>query len=241
MKVNRVISIVNSNTIADLKIAIVIPAHNEALTITDCLTSIKVAIEQLPASILAYPLVVLDSCTDNTLALVKAANVDYLSCDYRCVGQVRDLGIRHAIEQQATWIACTDADSVVNADWLLQQIDRIKQQPTDMICGVVSVDSWAHLSAQTRTDYIAHYQDKMDHHHIHGANLSFSAMVYLTIGGFAPLPCHEDVDLVKKFETQGYNITWSNRVRVVTSSRLQARASEGFAAFLNHLENSPLK
>ena len=78
----------------------------------------------------------------------------------------------------------------------------------------------------------------MGHRHIHGANLSFSSAAYLAVGGFAALPCHEDVDLVKKFEKQDFAITWSNRVRVITSSRLQARAAEGFAAFLANLETS---
>ena len=247
----------------DIKIGIVIPAHNEAMTITKCLASVQTAIEQLPSTITATMLVVLDSCSDDTLALVKSfkfkcvrvesvqfksaqakntkienTDVNYLCCDYQCVGQVRDLGIRHAIASGATWLACTDADSVVTPDWLIQQIAHIKAQPTDMICGVVSVDSWAHLTPQTRKDYMAHYQDKMGHRHIHGANLSFSAEAYLAVGGFAPLPCHEDVDLVKRFESTGYAITWSNRVRVITSSRLQARATEGFAAFLANLETN---
>ncbi|WP_201590656.1 glycosyltransferase [Psychrobacter pulmonis] len=219
-------------------IAIVIPAHNEALTISKCLASVQTAIEQLPSTITATVLVVLDSCSDDTLTLVKHAGVDYLCCDYRCVGQVRDLGIRHAIASGATWLACTDADSLVTAGWLTQQITHINHQPTAMICGVVSVDDWAHLTPQTRKDYIAHYQDKMGHRHIHGANLSFSSAAYLAVGGFAALPCHEDVDLVKKFEKQNFAITWSNRVRVITSSRLQARAAEGFAAFLANLETS---
>lgn len=219
-------------------IAIVIPAHNEALTISKCLASVQTAIQQLPSNITATVLVVLDSCSDDTLTLVKHAGVDYLCCDYRCVGQVRDLGIRHAITSGATWLACTDADSLVTADWLTQQIAHIKAQPTAMICGVVDVDDWAHLTPQTRQEYIAHYQDKMGHRHIHGANLSFSSVAYLAVGGFAALPCHEDVDLVKKFEKQNFSITWSNHVRVITSSRLQARATEGFAAFLANLETS---
>ena len=242
----------------DIKIGIIIPAHNEAMTITKCLASVQAAIEQLPSTITATVLVVLDSCRDDTLALVKSVQVEsaqakntkienadvdylccsYLCCDYQCVGQVRDLGIRHAIASGATWLACTDADSVVTPDWLIQQIAHIKAQPTDMICGVVSVDSWAHLTPQTREDYMAHYQDKMGHRHIHGANLNFSAESYLAVGGFAPLRCHEDVDLVKRFESKGYAITWSNRVRVITSSRLQARATEGFAAFLANLETN---
>ncbi|WP_201594437.1 glycosyltransferase [Psychrobacter vallis] len=223
-----------------MKIGIVIPAHNEAMTISDCLASVQTAIEQLPSNISAYPLVVLDGCTDNTLALVESAGVDYIACDYHCVGRVRDVGIRHAIKNGANWIACTDADSIVMPDWLVEQVTHIKQQPTDMICGVVDVDNWAHLTSQTREAYIAHYQDMMGHRHIHGANLSFRDEAYLAVGGFAPLRCHEDVDLVKNFEDQGYDITWSNSVRVITSSRLEARASEGFATFLGNLEKSNL-
>ncbi|CAN6960593.1 MULTISPECIES: glycosyltransferase [Psychrobacter] len=223
-----------------MRIGIVIPAHNEAMTIAKCLASVQSAIDQLPSTIKAYPLVVLDSCTDDTQKLVKATGVDYLCCNYHCVGQVRDIGIRYAIENGATWLACTDADSVVPMDWLVQQIEHIIYQPTDMICGVVDIDSWAHLTPQTREDYIAHYQDRMGHRHIHGANLSFNSEAYLAVDGFTHLPCHEDVDLVKKFEDQGYAITWSNRVRVLTSSRLKARATEGFAVFLANLENNNL-
>ncbi|WP_201508061.1 glycosyltransferase [Psychrobacter proteolyticus] len=219
-----------------MKISIVIPAHNEAETIAQCLASVQIAIDQLPSTFTASVLVVLDSCTDDTLRIVQAAGVDYLCCYYQCVGQVRDLGIRHAIVNGATWLACTDADSSVSADWLLQQIEHIRHQKTDMICGVVTVDNWSHLSLYTKKAYMAHYQDKMGHRHVHGANLSFSKEAYLASGGLAALACHEDVDLVNRFEAQCYAITWSNRVRVLTSSRLQARAKEGFGAFLANLE-----
>jgi glycosyltransferase involved in cell wall biosynthesis len=219
-----------------MKIGIVIPAHNEAETIAQCLASVQIAIEQLPPTVQASSLVVLDSCTDATLSIIKSVGIEYLCCHSQCVGQVRDIGIRHAIVNGATWLACTDADSSVSADWLLQQIEHIRHQKTDMICGVVTVDNWSHLSLHTKKAYMAHYQDKMGHRHVHGANLSFSKEAYLAIGGFAALACHEDVDLVNRFEAQCYAITWSNRVRVSTSSRLQARAKEGFGAFLANLE-----
>lgn len=224
----------------NVKIGIVIPAHNEEAYIAQCLAALQSAISQLPPFSMVHILVVLDSCTDETLSIVKAAGVNYLCCDYQCVGQVRDIGIRHAIANGATWLACTDADSVVHSDWLVQQMEHMTHQVTHMICGVVDIDNWDHLAPKTRDDYLAHYQDKMGHCHIHGANLSFSTEAYLAVGGFSPLLCHEDVDLVKRFEVHGYDITWSNRVRVKTSSRLKARTSEGFAAFLTNLEQNNL-
>lgn len=220
------------------KIGIVIPAHNETDSILFCLDAIKQAVTYLPTGVAAHVIVVLDSCIDDTLAKVQQANIDYLSCDFRCVGKVRDLGIRSLIAQGADWIACTDADSTVEPDWLLKQIAHLQAKKVSMICGVVSIDSWHHLSEMTKEKYIAHYKDSMGHTHIHGANLSFNSQDYIAVGGFDALACHEDVGLVKKFEQSNLPIIWSNAVRVITSSRLNARADEGFAYFLKNLENS---
>ncbi|MFO1364983.1 MAG: glycosyltransferase [Moraxella sp.] len=217
------------------KIGIVIPAHNEADNISACLDAIKQAIAQLSSDIAVQMVVVLDSCDDDTLSKVQNAHVDWMRCEFRCVGKARDLGVRYLIEQGADWIACTDADSIVEADWLVAQIKHLKAEtaamPTAMICGVVSVDCWDALSESTKQQYLAHYQDCMNHRHIHGANLSFASQDYLAVGGFDELTCHEDVGLVKKFEQANLPIIWSNLVRVVTSSRLDARAEEGFAHF----------
>lgn len=142
------------------------------------------------------------------------------------------LGIRHLIRRGVTWIACTDADTVVSPDWLRYQIQH---QPTDAICGTVTLDDFSHLSITKQQKYLAHYKDQMDHAHIHGANLSFSAEVYLLVGGFEPISCHEDVSLIKKLIKHCCNITWSNLVRVTTSSRLNGRAPQGLSYFLNNL------
>lgn len=218
------------------QIGIVIPAHNEAEHITACLTAVKLAIAQLPPNVTASVLVVLDSCDDDSEQRVKLQGIPAINCAFRCVGKVRDLGIRHLIEQGVEWVACTDADSRVEPDWLIRQLSHIEQDRAEMICGVVSVDSWEHLSPVTREKYLAHYQDRMGHRHIHGANLSFSATAYTQVGGFDAIACHEDVELVKKFEAHGFNIVWSNQVRVMTSSRLEAKTQGGFGSFLGNLE-----
>ncbi|RYY78208.1 MAG: glycosyltransferase family 2 protein [Moraxellaceae bacterium] len=231
-------------------IGIVIPAHNEQDHLLACLTALEhaiAAIKHLP--VIVRVLVVLDRCTDDSLAITQHFYTDYLQraqvqvdvqwkyveCDYQCVGQARALGVQQVIDLGASWVACSDADSRVHSDWLLQQLN---QQPADAICGVVEVDSWQHLSLETQQRYVQHYQDRHNHQHIHGANLSFSAAAYHLAGGFLPLNCHEDVSLIEQMREQGLNIVWSNQVRVTTSSRLLARAPEGFAAFLNHLEHT---
>lgn len=219
-----------------MKIGIVIPAHNEEQYLSACLQAVQKAIEQIKHHQVEV-LVVLDQCNDQSLDIVQNNQIRWITCSYQCVGQARDLGIRHLIAQGATWIACTDADSCVDLDWLYAQIQH---QPTDVICGVVQLDDFSHLSPNTQKKYLTHYKDRMNHQHIHGANLSFSAQVYLHVGGFEAISCHEDIGLVHKFIQYGYQITWTNRVRVSTSSRLDARAPEGLSYFLSRLENAEL-
>ncbi|EKU39426.1 MULTISPECIES: glycosyltransferase [Acinetobacter] len=214
-----------------MKIGIVIPAHNEEYYLSACLQSIQVAIDKISGYEVEV-IVVLDSCTDQSRLIVQSHQINWIECNYACVGQARDLGIRHLIERGVTWIACTDADTIVSPDWLRYQIQH---QPTDVICGTVMLDDLSHLSMDKQQKYLAHYQDQMDHAHIHGANLSFSAEVYLLVGGFDPISCHEDVSLIKKFIKHCCNITWSNLVRVTTSSRLNGRAPQGLSYFLNNL------
>lgn len=59
-------------------------------------------------------MVVLDSCTDQSCSIVQRYGVSWIECNYACVGKARDLGIRQLIQNGATWLACTDADSVVS-------------------------------------------------------------------------------------------------------------------------------
>ena len=215
-------------------IGVVIPACNEEDNIKGCLQALKHAIQQLHIDIEVKVVVVLDSCEDQTLQRVQEFGIEYLSCQLRCVGQARDLGVRHLIAQGVTWIACTDADSCVHPDWLIQQLEH---QPADLICGVVMIEDWQNLSAQAQALYQAHYQDRMHHRHIHGANLSFSRDAYLQVGGFQGLSCHEDVDLVQRMQAQRCQIVWTNQVRVTTSSRLEGRVDDGFAHFLKNLQD----
>jgi len=214
-----------------MKIGVVIPAHNEEHYLSACLQSIQVAMDNVHGYEVEA-IVVLDNCTDQSRFIVQSHQINWIECNYACVGKARDLGIRHLIERGVTWIACTDADSVVSPDWLLHQIQH---QPTDAICGTVTLDDFSHLSVARQQKYLAHYQDQMNHQHIHGANLSFSAEVYLLVGGFEPISCHEDISLIEKIKSLSYKITWSNLVRVTTSSRLNGRAPQGLSYFLNHL------
>lgn len=214
-------------------IGILIPVHNEEALLGECLEAALVAASH--PDLLNEPvhvLAVLDSCTDASAAIAQAFGVQCLEVQARNVGQVRGVGARHLLGQGARWISCTDADSRVAPDWLVAQLAL----QADAVCGTVTVDSWSEgfdPAAQIR--YHQAYQACDGHRHIHGANLGISAGAYIRAGGFEPLPCHEDVQLVRSLERCGALIAWSHSPRVVTSARLDARAEGGFGDYLKSL------
>ncbi|WP_287810200.1 glycosyltransferase [Pseudomonas sp.] len=214
-------------------IGVVIPAHNEATYIEQCLASVNLAAgHPRLAGIRVEVLVVLDDCTDDTGALAHAAGVTTLAVTFRNVGRSRALGAQVMIEEGAQWLAFTDADTQVPFDWLARQLDF----EADAVCGTVQVDSWEHHAPEVRDSYLAAYRFVEGHRHIHGANLGLSAKAYLSAGGFQHLAAHEDVQLVADLERTGARIVWTATHPVVTSARRDFKCREGFGDYLLSLE-----
>ena len=210
-------------------IGVVIPAKNEEGRLGACLASLARAavhpgLEGEPVLVT----VVLDDCTDGSLAVARAAGVATVVVHYSNVGAARARGARFVFDAGARWLACTDADSVVAADWLVAQL----AEGADLVCGTVAVEDWSEHPSAVVERFRTEYRDHADHRHIHGANLGVSRAAYERVNGFAPLAAHEDVALVRALESTGLRIAWSARPRVVTSARIRGRAPQGFAASL---------
>ena len=214
---------------ADAVIGIVIPAHNEAALLAGCLqAALCAAAHPGLAGERVEILVVLDSCTDGTAAIANACGVATIALDARNVGAARAAGAHRLLEQGARWLAFTDADSRVSAQWLVDQL----AQHADAVCGTVQVDDWSdhgELASALHAHFLQTYFDQEGHSHIHGANLGVSAEAYRRAGGFPPLACSEDVALVAALRSSGARIAWSCAPRVTTSARRHARALGGFA------------
>ena len=188
--------------------------------------------------------VVLDSCTDGSRRLAGSfgPDVHFIEIDAGSVGTARAAGFSYArsalaeqADQAAAWFATTDADSVVDPDWLVRQT----ASGADMVLGVVRVANWRHFPAAAIRRYLAAYRAKRrpdGHGHVHGANMGFGAETYWQVGGFAELSTAEDVDLVQRFEEGGYRIDRDARLSVVTSARQLGRAPRGFAAHLRSVQ-----
>ncbi|MEF7615753.1 glycosyltransferase [Aquincola sp. MAHUQ-54] len=214
-------------------IGVVVPAHDEEAVLAGCLAALRQAAGHPALQGEAVQLlVVLDTCTDGSAAAVAAAGVAAIEVGARSVGAARAAGAAALLAQGARWLAFTDADTRVAADWLPAQLAL----QADAVCGCVAVDDWGVFGPEVQRQYAAHYRDADGHRHVHGANLGVSADAYRRAGGFRPLRCSEDVRLVEDLERTGARIAWSAAPRVVTSARRIARAPGGFADFLRGLE-----
>ncbi|AKK30476.1 glycosyltransferase family 2 protein [Mycobacterium sp. EPa45] len=217
--------------------AIVVPAHNESSALPECLLAVLAAAAR--AGIPVTVVVVLDSCNDGSNALSDrfGPDVHFLEIDARSVGAARAAGFSYArnegVTGPTTWYATTDADSRVDANWLVRQLSA----RADMVLGVVRITNWRQIPMKAVGRYLRAYHAKIQpgrvaHDHVHGANMGFAADAYWHVGGFDALSSGEDVDLVHRFEVTGYRIRRDTRLSVATSARQIGRAPAGFAAHL---------
>ena len=197
-------------------IAAIVPAHNEEGQIPSCLAALRAA-ARCPrlGGEQTILVVVLDDCTDNTRSLAQRLGVTTIALNARNVGAARVLGAQLAVAAGARWLAFTDADTQVAADWIAAQLAL----RSDAVCGTVAVGEWES------------YGDDMRRHcHIHGANFGVSARAYERAGGHSPLEGSENVALVKALQASRASIAWSAAPRVFASVRRLFRAPGGFGA-----------
>ncbi|HEX2902686.1 MAG TPA: glycosyltransferase [Jatrophihabitans sp.] len=220
-------------------LGVAIPVHNEEQLLPHCLNAIARAAAPLPVRVV----VALDRCRDGSADVVAAAaatglDVRAVRPDRPGVGAARAAAITALLtdlDPQCTWLASTDADSVVPADWFVRQLAHAARG-AEMVVGTVRVDDWSEHPPEVRQRYLAGYRARAGHRHMHGANLSFSASAYLSAGGFRARLFDEDVDLIGRFQHDGLPMVWAADVEVITSARRTGRAPNGFAQFLTGLQ-----
>lgn len=220
------------------QLGVVVPARDEAAGLASCLHALDRAahIALVPLAIV----VVLDSCHDASSAVVAATAPDLgsrlrvVEIDVGCVGTARRVGVETLLDTTSPgleWIATTDADSTVPAQWFHRQLAH-RAAGAALVAGRVRVTSWG-ARAELRSRWEHHYATSS--RHVHGANLSFLPAAYQQCGGFPELAYDEDVALVAAFERADERVVWASDVTVTTSARAAGRAPHGFAAYLDAL------
>jgi glycosyltransferase involved in cell wall biosynthesis len=210
------------------RIGVVIPARDESATVARCLRSVEVAAGRvdLPVTVV----LVADGCLDDTAAIARAfPGVHVVELESSNVGSARAAGCRRAVKAGADWLANTDADSVVPANWL--EVQRaFADEGATVVVGTVRPD-FDDLDDSQREAWMRSHTPGRPNGHVHGANLGFRVSTYLASGGYSPLPEHEDVDLVERLASHGWSVA-TDAAEVVTSGRRYGRTPGGYARYL---------
>jgi glycosyltransferase involved in cell wall biosynthesis len=223
------------------RVGVVIPAHDEEVLLPACMSALAAAAAR--ASVPVSVVVVLDACTDGTLAVVRGADpgpfdrLEHIVCHARSVGAARAAGCRHLIgahDPAGLWLATTDADSTVPPDWIVRQLAHARLGARAVI-GTVQVADWSQHPPHTEPLYGARYRARGGHRHVHGANMSMAASAYLAAGGFPAVAAEEDVAMTGRLAALCEPVVWAADLPVTTSARLAGRAPAGFADYLARL------
>jgi cellulose synthase/poly-beta-1,6-N-acetylglucosamine synthase-like glycosyltransferase len=224
-------------------VAVVVPARDEEELLPRCLDALEVAVARLHDArpdVALRVLVVLDACTDSSPAVVGArAGATAVVTTAGCVGVARAVGVDAAEAWQqarggrALWIASTDADSAVPPDWLTSHV-RWADDGVGLVVGTV-VPRAGDLAPQALAAWYARHSSVDGHAHVHGTNLGFALADYRRVGGFPPVPVHEDAGLVAAMRAADVRWVATGAIPVETSGRRTGRAPGGFAAYVDGL------
>lgn len=215
------------------QIVVAIPARDEEKRLSAALDSVRAA--ALRCSVPVLVVVAADACTDSTPAVAAAGGAVVVVSTAGRVGAARRAAVEAGLaavgsDPERTWIANTDADSVVPADWLVVHLEYA-ERGIALLRGAVRPDP-RELTAEHLRHWLALHPPGDRHDRVHGANLGVTANAYLAAGGFPDLPLHEDVALVRAVEASGSPTASSGRAPVTTSARLIGRVEGGFATYL---------
>lgn len=217
-------------------IGVVVPVRDEALLLPRALDALEVASARLrDSSDVELRLLVVDDCsTDDSAAIAsERAGVELLRSAGGSVGAARALGAAALLDGRApegVWIANTDGDSAVSAEWLVTHLrfaeagvealrGSIRPDPSDLSPG--QLERWTELNPPGEP-----------HPHIHGCNLGVRGDYYLRAGGFGADAADEDVHLIERLVAAGARVESTDESPVLTSGRSHGRTPDGFAGYV---------
>jgi glycosyltransferase involved in cell wall biosynthesis len=236
-------------------LGVIVPAHNEQEHIDRCLEAVlRSAAHPILADVAVRIVAVLDSCRDGTGDAVERARrrlpkgrdiaLVALEVGHTNVGKARAdgcataLGLLPGVDIGDAWLATTDADSVVPANWLAHQV-QLHRAGLHGWAGTVEVADWTGHGPEVTRRYTCLYQrDDLRggrHRHAHGANLGVSAQAYRHCGGFSHVACGEDRALLLALQHAGLPAMATSAMPVLTSARRDHRAPGGFGDTLRRL------
>lgn len=229
------------------RVDVVVPAHDEEDGIAGCLHALTRAVRTLsrthPDTVVTVTMV-LDRCTDRTADVLRTAAatdplwrtvpLEVVETERLGVGRARAVGTTRALATGPApsdrWLAHTDADSRVDPGWLVQQVEA-HDAGAHVLVGAVVPDP-DDLDPVVLARWLHAHPPGSTLGHVHGANLGLRGDVSVAIGGFDPVPEHEDVRLVERARALGFDVHATTDLPVVTSGRFDGRTPGGYAEHL---------
>jgi glycosyltransferase involved in cell wall biosynthesis len=224
------------------RVAVIIPAANEERRIGRCLSAIRAAREHLyriDPNTQVRIVVVLDDCHDGTAQIAaRFPGVRPLAIAARSVGAARRAGTTTAMAgagiAHRVWLANTDADCEVPANWLTSMVAQARLG-AHLVLGTVTPGPG--LAPAVRAEWASRHRLRDGHPHVHGANFGIRGDAYLSLGGWRALVTGEDIDLAGRAAlAQHVRVFRSASAPVVTSVRRNGRAPRGFSSYLRGLD-----
>lgn len=224
-------------------VGIVVPATNEQAHIGECLTALTAARQHALTNNTGHVevriLVALDSCVDGTAGIASQhPGMEAVQCRAGRAGAARAIGTQHILDscpspRSQIWLANTDADSHVPLDWITRMLYHA-ERGTHLVLGTVRPDD--ELDVRHRHILLGRHRPHIGHPHVHGANFGIRADTYLDLGGWPAVASGEDVAMAHRAAANSrLRIVRTAAIPVTTSSRLAARAPDGFAGYLREL------
>ena len=238
------------------RIAIAIPARNEARAIASCLGHVA-QMQQDERVICLSVSVLANNCDDETESRAREfADMWSGNCEVSGVrlpparahaGWARRLALDAAarnLREPEDALLCTDADSLVAKDWISRNLDYL-DQGYDAVAGRTRFNPRERrlMARQFRTRlaavkgyeaalaYLKAARDPEEpwprHFDEGGASIAVTLAAYRTIGGAPTPPLGEDRALFDAIRHAGGRVRHPTDVRVLTSPRLVGRARGG--------------
>lgn len=206
-----------------MKLSVVLPAYNEEKLIGACLESI--VNQTIPRD--EYEIIVVDNnSTDRTAEIAKSKGANVISYTDK-KGAI--WAKQYAAEQASCEIiVVTDADTIVEKDWL-ENISLIMENPKLQCIGGTVLATDSNFLAKyilILFDYYALASQLVGIPFIWGSNMAFRKKAYEKIGGFnTRLKTGDDWEFTMRIQKE-YGIRsaiYTNKLKVKTSPRKQER------------------